>query len=958
MEDAPADAVNSHVTGLLRQWEGDDWRIEDVLGRGSFGKVYKISKTEFGHVEYAALKHMELPRDEREIDDLISEGKIEGTEESIRAYYQNLLNKVYSEIEVMKQLMGYTNIVSYSAAKTFEKKDRIGYDVLIRMELLTNLQTRQKQSMTQEDVAKLGVDICSALEILEKRNMIHRDIKPANIFLNSTGDYKLGDFGIAKTMDHTSSFMTKAGTVSYMAPEIYLRNPVSCAADQFSLGIVMYRLLNGLQGPFLAADRRPTSDEEDEAFTRRIRGEAFPPPAYAEPGLAKIILRACAFRPEDRYPNPEAMRQDLQAWLKAPETGAAAAAAAEAAAVKPDKKEEKKERQRREQEEKERLHREQEAKKEQQRREQEAKKEQQRREQEAKKEQQRLAKAEAAQKKAPVVPPVIVPPTASSAEPDGTIIEDAEERTVIEDERTVVEDERTVVEDGAPVDGTIVEGDSSEAATVKPIGTKEQNPLKIPVPPASKPEKPARPEKPVKQAKPAKPEKAEAGKKKFPIWLPILAAVIVVILILLLTGKSKKLKPDDRPVPTASPTASARPTPMADPTATPNMVIPPRPVKLSHREYTLTAGGEGAVLKLANVPEGATLRFESSDPEVAAVSETGEITPTGAGDATITVTVIDGDSELKLECVVHVSEADLCILATAGEGGSIEPSGEVMAKPGETVRFVITPDSGWHIADVLVNGESVGPVDTYELTAEAVERSEVPAEEPAEGSTDEAAEEPGSAQTIEAVFAADGAASYQVTISLSAGTGGTISPSGKNTVEAGTLFTFTVTPNSGYHIADVKVGGSSVGAVSSYSMYPWSSKQVEATFAKNSAAVVETPPPAVETAPPEIETLSLGGQEFKADVTKLVLQSKGISDISVLAKCTSLKELNLNNNSVSDLTPLSGLTSLERLYLNNNNITDISPLANLKKLTTLQLQGNSITDWSPVEFVANVAGRK
>ena len=103
--------------------------------------------------------------------------------------------------------------------------------------------------------------------------------------------------------------------------------------------------------------------------------------------------------------------------------------------------------------------------------------------------------------------------------------------------------------------------------------------------------------------------------------------------------------------------------------------------------------------------------------------------------------------------------------------------------------------------------------------------------------------------------------------------------------------------------------------------------------------------------------LRLGGGEFDSDVTSLNLQKKNITDISVLAQCTELTWLNLNNNQISDLTPLKNLKKLESLFLNNNKITDISALAGLTNLKTLQLQMNDITDWSPVDFLKNVAGR-
>lgn len=68
---------------------------------------------------------------------------------------------------------------------------------------------------------RLGIDICKALELCQKYNVIHRDIKPENIFVSGSGDFKLGDFGIARTIERASSGLSKKGTYNYMAPEVY-----------------------------------------------------------------------------------------------------------------------------------------------------------------------------------------------------------------------------------------------------------------------------------------------------------------------------------------------------------------------------------------------------------------------------------------------------------------------------------------------------------------------------------------------------------------------------------------------------------------------------------------------------------------------------------------------------------------------------------------------------------------
>ena len=302
----------THVAKLLEKWGG--WKIEDELGHGSFGTVYKVSRMVMGEPEYAAVKHMEIPRTPYEVDSLYSEGKVTN-EESVYAYYTDILRKLTSEINLMRQFVGYTNFVAYMDSMYIAKADEPGYDVLIRMELLTSL-TKRLAEMDNREVARMGIDICEALTILNEKNIIHRDIKPGNIMINSSGNYKLGDFGVARTMEGMASHMTIAGTPDYMAPELHFGRNVDATADQYSLGLVMYRLLNGMQPPFCHATPIPSSDEKDAATVSRFRGDPLPPPDYCDDALARIILRACSYRPEDRYPSPAVMRAELKQYLR------------------------------------------------------------------------------------------------------------------------------------------------------------------------------------------------------------------------------------------------------------------------------------------------------------------------------------------------------------------------------------------------------------------------------------------------------------------------------------------------------------------------------------------------------------------------------------------------------------------------------------------------------------------
>jgi len=170
--------------------------------------------------------------------------------------------------------------------------------------------------MARRDIIRLGIDICKALELCQRYNIIHRDIKPENIFISDNRDYKLGDFGIARTIERTTSGLSKKGTYSYMAPEVYAGREYGFSVDTYSLGLVLYRMLNKNRGPFLPQPPEAiTFSSREQALARRMSGEALPRPFYGEGRLGEIVLKACAFDPKDRYSSPQQLRQELEAIL-------------------------------------------------------------------------------------------------------------------------------------------------------------------------------------------------------------------------------------------------------------------------------------------------------------------------------------------------------------------------------------------------------------------------------------------------------------------------------------------------------------------------------------------------------------------------------------------------------------------------------------------------------------------
>ena len=282
------------------------WRLQGEIGSGSYARVYRVTHSNsFGLEFQSALKAIEI----------IPEGKMENPD-SLR---QLVRDEYISEVNLLGTMRGISNIVSYEDHAIMEIMDGdqlIGYDLLIRMELLQSLEEILRDGdagvKTAAGVRRIGMDLCRGLARCHRVGILHRDIKPKNIFRNQFGDYKLGDFGIARHLEGTMYARTRIGTELYAAPEITDKNSqkYGVKADLYSLGLVLYYIANDCCLPFITPDL-PRS-QWHEAVKRRSSGESFPPPAGVDRALGEVICRACAYRPEDRFESAQEMYHALQ----------------------------------------------------------------------------------------------------------------------------------------------------------------------------------------------------------------------------------------------------------------------------------------------------------------------------------------------------------------------------------------------------------------------------------------------------------------------------------------------------------------------------------------------------------------------------------------------------------------------------------------------------------------------
>lgn len=288
-----------------------EWKITEKIGEGSFGKVYKACRSEQGTTFYSAIKVITIPSNPGELSSVRSESP---NEQSVKEYFQGLVDECIQEVSTMEYFRGNSHVVSVEDYKVVEYLDDIGWDIYIRMEYLTSfMEYCAGRALSEDDVIRLGIDLCKALEYCQCQNIIHRDIKPENIFVSRFGEFKLGDFGIARELERTMSGLSKKGTYSYMAPEMYKGGAYDSRVDIYSLGIVLYKLRNHNRLPFISLEKQLiTYRDKENALNKRMAGEKLPRPAEAGDAFAEVILKACAFDREERYANAEEFREALE----------------------------------------------------------------------------------------------------------------------------------------------------------------------------------------------------------------------------------------------------------------------------------------------------------------------------------------------------------------------------------------------------------------------------------------------------------------------------------------------------------------------------------------------------------------------------------------------------------------------------------------------------------------------
>lgn len=264
------------------------YRILEKLGEGGMGKVYLADDTRLERK--VALKF--LPR-EQTTDKTANRRFEREAHATARLSHPNIIT-----IHEINEIQGRHYIVSeYIAGGTLKEKI-----VVIKGQIESQRRLR--------DILVIALQIGRGLQKAHEAGIIHRDIKPANILIDTDGQVKITDFGLAR-LSNTTSKMSKeqstAGTAMYMAPEQIIGGKIDQRADIWSFGVVLFEMINGSP---------PFKEEFLQALFYSIINDSPPPledlPSHLSTDLEKIVSRCLAKEADERYQTMTEVLTDIK----------------------------------------------------------------------------------------------------------------------------------------------------------------------------------------------------------------------------------------------------------------------------------------------------------------------------------------------------------------------------------------------------------------------------------------------------------------------------------------------------------------------------------------------------------------------------------------------------------------------------------------------------------------------
>lgn len=295
----------------------EKYGIISELGRGSSGITYRAIEPATSRL--LILKHIPIPVSDAQVQALIFSGAA-NDEEEVQRYYERTLSDLRDELRLGMKFADSPYYLPFRDCQAEIRENAVGYDLYLIADFCQTLPTfLENREITVLDALNLGLDLCSCVQGLNEGGVIHSNIKPENIYRTSTGSFVLGDLGLMQISELPYTALPDSRFGPYTAPEYAdILAPLNVTAQLYSIGMILYRIFNGSHVPFVDEETTPSA-----ADAMRVEGKELPAPMYADYELSAIILKACAFKPEDRYQSADEFRQELTLYMKRNEISSA-----------------------------------------------------------------------------------------------------------------------------------------------------------------------------------------------------------------------------------------------------------------------------------------------------------------------------------------------------------------------------------------------------------------------------------------------------------------------------------------------------------------------------------------------------------------------------------------------------------------------------------------------------------
>ena len=244
------------------------------------------------------VKIISVPESQTQAEALLLSGAF-SSNDAIVSYYKSLADGIVTEINILQKLAQLEGFISIEGYQVVPKEEGYGCDIYLLSRYFNTLHSLlRKTPMTRMKALNLGLDLCAALSVSRRMGYIYADLKPANIYLNESQEFRIGDLGFINLNSLQYASLPERYNSEYTPPEISdAYSKLNQTVDIYAIGLILYQVFNNGQLPDTTKGTLPA-------------------PAYADGEMAKIILKACAEDPAERWQDPVDLGQALVNYMQ------------------------------------------------------------------------------------------------------------------------------------------------------------------------------------------------------------------------------------------------------------------------------------------------------------------------------------------------------------------------------------------------------------------------------------------------------------------------------------------------------------------------------------------------------------------------------------------------------------------------------------------------------------------